>query len=177
MDKIKVMGFHYPHLYLFSLMTHHTQTTPPNFTSYTSKMHKGCRNNYIEAFGAVHWVKKAVSKKILELQHPPFGGCRLKRHYILYYMCTHCVYQTKDCVLKMVDLFLYQYGKYYILWGQQIRVKFNVRWALTNITIIKILWLSFKLQNISKAITLLVRHDVEAQCAYLIRFDNPFFLW
>ena len=136
-------------------------------------MRKGCRNNYIEAFGAVYWVKKLFQKILGVATTPSLRRTRVKRHYILYYMCTHCVYQTKDCVLKMVIYFCT--SSYCILWGQQMRVKFNVRWTLTNITIIKILWLSFKLQNISKAITLLVRHDVEAQCAYLIRFDNPFF--
>ena len=36
MGKIEIMGFHQPPL-PFSLMTPHTQTTPPNFTPYTSK--------------------------------------------------------------------------------------------------------------------------------------------
>ena len=40
-------------------------------------MHKGCRNDYIEAFNAVYWAKKkAVFKKILRgcIQQPPLGG-------------------------------------------------------------------------------------------------------
>ena len=41
----------------------HTQTTPPNFTSYTSKDGKGCRNDYIEAFCIVYWAKSCFKYK------------------------------------------------------------------------------------------------------------------
>ena len=38
-------------------------------------MLKGCRNDYIEAFGAVYWGEKAVKKNLRGLQQPPpFGG-------------------------------------------------------------------------------------------------------
>ena len=48
----------------------HTQTTPPNFTSYTSKMRNRCKNNYIEAFGAVYWAKNVVLRNLGELPSP-----------------------------------------------------------------------------------------------------------
>ena len=59
MDKIKVTGFHQHsfHILVDDPPPPHIQT-PPNFTSY--KMPKGCRNDYIEAFGAVYCAKKAV---------------------------------------------------------------------------------------------------------------------
>ena len=37
-------------------------------------MRKGCRNDYLEAFDAVYWAKKAVIKNLRGLQQPPFGG-------------------------------------------------------------------------------------------------------
>ena len=41
------------------------------------KMRKGCRNDYLEAFGAVYWAKSCF-KKSWELQQPPFGVRGLK---------------------------------------------------------------------------------------------------
>ena len=61
MDKIKVMGFHQPpSTILFD------DPPYPNDTPKISphKMHKGCRNDYIEVFGAVYWAKKAVLKNL-----------------------------------------------------------------------------------------------------------------
>ena len=38
------------------------------------KMHKGCRNDYIEAFGAVNWGQKTVRKNLWGCNNPRFGG-------------------------------------------------------------------------------------------------------
>ena len=88
MGKIKIMGFHQPP----SLPDYHSLWRPPYpngtpyFSPYTSKdaMHKGCRNDYLEAFGAVYWAKNAILKKFLGgLQQPPFGGRGLMTRVIL----------------------------------------------------------------------------------------------
>ena len=59
MEKIKVMGYHQPPP-PFSLMTPPYPNDTPNSPHICQKMRKGCRNNYIEAFGAAYGVKKAV---------------------------------------------------------------------------------------------------------------------
>ena len=59
MDKIKVIGFHQPPL-PFSVMTPIPKRHPQISPQIHQKMHKGCRNDYIEVFGEVYWAKKAV---------------------------------------------------------------------------------------------------------------------
>ena len=60
MDEIKVMGFHlFPFTILFDDPPY-SNDTPKCHLINIKKMRKGCRNDYIEAFGAVYWAKKAV---------------------------------------------------------------------------------------------------------------------
>ena len=73
MDKIKVMGFHQPPL-SFSLIIPIPKRHPQISPHIQQKIHKGCRNNYLEACGAVYWAKKAALKSLRGLQQAPFGG-------------------------------------------------------------------------------------------------------
>ena len=65
MDKIKVMGFHQPPSTMSTILfddpipKRHPQISP----HIHQKMRKGCRKDYIKAFGAVFWAKKVVLKK------------------------------------------------------------------------------------------------------------------
>ena len=60
MDKIKAVEFHQPSsTILFGTWWPHTQISP----HVNQKMRKGCRNDYIEVFGAVYWGKKKRKKK------------------------------------------------------------------------------------------------------------------
>ena len=71
MGKIKIMGFHQVPL-PFSLMTPIPKWHPPPMSPRIhQKMRKGCRNDYLEAFGAVYWAKKLL--KILRGATTPFG--------------------------------------------------------------------------------------------------------
>ena len=56
----KIMGFH----------------QPPLPCSLIPPPHHGCRNDYLESFGAVYWTKKLL-KNLRGLQKPPFGGLGL----------------------------------------------------------------------------------------------------
>ena len=47
---------------------------PHPSTHIHQKMRKGCRNDYMEAFGAVYWAKKRCLKKSWRLQQLPYGG-------------------------------------------------------------------------------------------------------
>ena len=58
----------------FSLMTPKPKQHPPNSPHIHQKMRKGCRNDYIKAFGAVYWAKKLFLKRSWGLQQPAFGG-------------------------------------------------------------------------------------------------------
>ena len=58
MDKIRIMGLYQPPTVLFD--DPNTQTTPPTSPHIHQKMRKGCRNDYIDAFGSVHWARKTV---------------------------------------------------------------------------------------------------------------------
>ena len=68
MDKIKIMGFLQP-----PLPTPYPNDSP-KFHLKHQKMRKRCKNNFIEAFGAVNGAKKAACKKSWGLQQPHFGG-------------------------------------------------------------------------------------------------------
>ena len=46
----------------------------PKFNLIHQKMRSRCKNNYIEAFGVVNWVKKCCLKKILGVATAPFRG-------------------------------------------------------------------------------------------------------
>ena len=52
------MGFHHP--LPFCLMTPIPEQHPKISSHIYEKMRKGCRNDYLEAFGAVYWAKKVV---------------------------------------------------------------------------------------------------------------------
>ena len=69
MGKIKIMGFHNPPL-PFSLMTPIPKQHPLILPRIHQKMSKGCKNDYVEAFGAVYWAKK-LFKKILGVATTP----------------------------------------------------------------------------------------------------------
>ena len=58
MGKIKIMGFHQPpSTILFDAIPKRHPLISPRIHQ---KMRKRCRNDYLEAFGAVYWAKKAV---------------------------------------------------------------------------------------------------------------------
>ena len=61
MDKIKIMGFITP--LPLSLMTPISKRHPKISPHIHQKMRKGCKNDYIEAFGAVLLGKKVVLRK------------------------------------------------------------------------------------------------------------------
>ena len=61
MDKMKIMGFHQPPSTIF-FDDPHTKTTPLISPHIHLKMRKGCRNDYIEAIGAVYWAKMLLKK-------------------------------------------------------------------------------------------------------------------
>ena len=58
MDKIKIMGLQTP--LPKSLTTLNTQTNSQTTPHVQQKMRNRCKNNYIEGFGALNWVKSAV---------------------------------------------------------------------------------------------------------------------
>ena len=72
--KKKVMGFHPPLPILFD--DPYPNDTPKCHLIYIIYMRKGCINDYIEAFGAVHWAKKLFKKTLSGLQQPPPLGER-----------------------------------------------------------------------------------------------------
>ena len=66
-------------------------------------MRKRCKNNYIEAFGAVYWGKKPLlKKKILWLQQPPFRGLGLT---IVQDTCLYLIYINCNLGFKKRRIF------------------------------------------------------------------------
>ena len=52
----------------------HTQMAPQISPHIHQKRRKGCRNDYIEAFGAFYWAKKLFKENLRGLRQPLFGG-------------------------------------------------------------------------------------------------------
>ena len=60
MDKIKVMRFHQPPSTILFDDSPITRRCPQISPFLHQKIRKGCRNDFIEACGAVYWANKAV---------------------------------------------------------------------------------------------------------------------
>ena len=74
MDESRIMRFHQPSYHSFWWPPYPKK--PHNFTSYASKDSYGCRNDYIEAFGAVYWAKKPF-KNLRGVVTTPFRRTRV----------------------------------------------------------------------------------------------------
>ena len=80
MGEIKIMGFHQPPL-PFSLMTP-IPKRHPLISPRIKRCVKDVENDYLEAFGAVYWAKKDVSKNLRGLQQPPFRRTRFTKTHL-----------------------------------------------------------------------------------------------
>ena len=68
------------------------------------KMRKRCRNDYIEAFGAVYWAKKKLFKKFLGSCNNPLRRTRVK---------SQTLERKGLMILKSVSRILLAIGQYY----------------------------------------------------------------